>query len=77
MLKESKLNDHLVEIGGEIYVSGLKYGNLWRVGVESPDVTQTKTRIANALSLKNMAMATSGNYRNVYETLICDVMCTG
>ena len=59
--------DVMVEIGGEVRVSGASpRGSAWRIGVERPS---DQLRQAQALvSLKDEAMATSGDYRNFYET---------
>ena len=65
-LINKNLRNHMVEIGGEIKVSGnnLKL-NKWSIGVQNPNFdTSTPFKI---LSLTNKAMATSGNYRNYFE----------
>jgi thiamine biosynthesis lipoprotein len=56
----------LVEVGGELKARGRKAdGSSWRVGIERPD---SDTRTAHtALDLVDMAVATSGDYRNYYE----------
>jgi thiamine biosynthesis lipoprotein len=59
------LNNHLVEIGGEIRVSGTNQENRkWRVAIESPN-TKTET-FSNVMGITNQAVATSGDYRNYY-----------
>lgn len=56
----------LVEVGGELRASGLKLsGEPWRVAIEQPDVAGRAIHLA--LSLRDGAMATSGDYRNFYE----------
>ena len=51
----------LVEVGGEMKASGLKPDGLcWRVGIEMPDAPD---RYFCTLALKDMAIATSGDYR--------------
>lgn len=54
-----------VEIGGDLRVSGDKGGELWKVGIEQPD--QLGNVIAAAHPLRDMAIATSGDYRNFFE----------
>ncbi len=55
------IKNFLVEIGGEILVSGLnREKKPWRVGIESPNGTEP----FQALELLDGAMATSGDYRN-------------
>jgi len=51
----------LVEVGGEMKAHGSKPdGSCWRVGIEMPDVPDS---YFCTLSLKDMAIATSGDYR--------------
>ena len=65
LLESLALPDYLVEIGGEMRVSGLNpEGGPWRVAVESPDASGTVDTI---LPLHNVAVATSGDYRNYFE----------
>ena len=61
----------MVEIGGEVVVSGKNpKGEPWRVGVNKPvdDPTSTSNELETVLNLTDCAMATSGNYRNFYTT---------
>lgn len=65
-LIESKgYTNYMVEIGGEMRVNGHNpEGNRWRIAVEKPDsVTRAIHRIIN---VTNVAMATSGDYRNFF-----------
>ncbi len=58
--------NYLVEIGGEIRVKGQKpQGQAWKVAVEAPDFNER--RVQKILPLKDVAMATSGDYRNYFE----------
>lgn len=58
----------LVEIGGEIYASGLrKDRNLWKVGINRPDKDAAIDDVYRAVSLSGKAMATSGDYRNFFQ----------
>ncbi|MBC8311287.1 MAG: FAD:protein FMN transferase [Candidatus Marinimicrobia bacterium] len=65
LLKSTGFNNYMVEIGGEVYCSGLnESGESWRIGVELPDFdTRTMSKI---VKMSNLAMATSGDYRNFY-----------
>ncbi|MCK8045738.1 FAD:protein FMN transferase [Shewanella sp. 1CM18E] len=57
---------YLVEIGGEISLRGTKAdGSLWRIAIEKPG--NSGNGIQQVIAPKNMAMATSGDYRNYYE----------
>jgi len=56
----------LVEIGGELRAAGGHLdGAPWRVAIEAPDVSGR--RIHRIVTLRDRAMATSGDYRNYYE----------
>ena len=57
------LTQYLVEIGGEVRVSGRGPERPWRVGIERPEASASKT-IEEVITLRDKAMATSGNYRN-------------
>ncbi len=58
---------YLVEIGGEVRVRGRKpNGDLWRLAIEQP-VTGGRS-VNKVVALSSRAMATSGDYRNYYES---------
>lgn len=59
----------MVEIGGEIVVNGNSEKlQPWRIGINKPtdDSLNTNQAIQDVVSVSNIAMATSGNYRNFY-----------
>ena len=57
---------YMVEVGGEMRLSGLSgRGDPWRIAIEEPKVSERS--IAIALSLTDVAIATSGDYRNYFE----------
>lgn len=68
-LAELGANDVFVEIGGEVRTSGDKPGGAWKVGIQLPDAASDTVMIAHPM-LRNdtagNAMATSGDYRNVF-----------
>jgi thiamine biosynthesis lipoprotein len=65
LLEEQQLN-FLVEIGGEIITHGFKQNHKrWVIGIESPVADQHSVR--KRLYLEDVAMATSGDYRNYFE----------
>jgi len=67
LLLEKGYNDFLVEIGGEIRVSGTnKYAKPWRIGIETP-VASLQKLVQKAVALSNTSVATSGDYRNFFE----------
>lgn len=60
------LHDFIVEVGGEVVVRGVKGPQMpWRLGIESP--LTDRRQVGEVLYLRDMAMATSGDYRNYYE----------
>ena len=63
-LDSKKVNNYLVELGGELLARGenLEKQAVWTVGVDDPSQTEERTLTA-AVQLKDRAMATSGNYR--------------
>lgn len=60
--------NYLVEIGGEIVSRGVNSkGQAWRVGISQPtDDTSGQQELQTILSVNDICMATSGNYRNFY-----------
>ena len=60
------INRFLVEVGGEMRVSGSSgRGDPWRIAIEQPgDGSQT---VAAAIGVTDIAVATSGDYRNYFE----------
>ncbi len=58
---------YLVEIGGEVRANGRKPGGeAWRLAVEEP--SEGARQVSKIVALTGMAMATSGDYRNYYES---------
>jgi len=65
LLKRSGFNHFLVEIGGELFASGKNQkGNQWTVGISKPKKKYAQQILHKVIRLNNMAVATSGNYRN-------------
>ncbi|MGB0467607.1 MAG: FAD:protein FMN transferase [Pontibacterium sp.] len=66
LLESRGIERYLVEIGGELRANGLKpAAKHWRIAIESPDSgTRAIQRIIN---VKDVAIATSGDYRNYFE----------
>lgn len=67
-LEGKKIDNYLVEIGGEIRSEGenLEKQQPWKVGIEMPHFDGTQS-IMKAISLHDESMATSGTYRK-YKT---------
>lgn len=64
-----QLEHYLIEIGGEIICKGKNAdGLLWRIGIDNPSVnSKTKKENNLILGLSDVAVATSGDYRNYFE----------
>ena len=68
-LRQQGVKNFMVEIGGEIVTSGVNPQRLpWKIGVTKPtdDTLSVKSEIQSVLNVTDLAMATSGNYRNFY-----------
>lgn len=66
LLAKYQPKGYLVEIGGEVSLYGTKAdGSPWRIAIEQPDVDERQ--VQQVIAPGNMAMATSGDYRNYYE----------
>lgn len=65
LLDSKGITNFLVEVGGEMKVSGKKPAGDWVVAVEKP-VTNERA-IQRLLKIGNNAIATSGDYRNYFE----------
>ncbi|MDP5254881.1 MULTISPECIES: FAD:protein FMN transferase [unclassified Vibrio] len=65
-LSEQGIENYLVEVGGEIRTHGHNAaGQVWRIAIEKPTAEQRV--IQTVIQAKDMAMATSGDYRNYHE----------
>ena len=70
-LQAHGINNYLVEIGGEICVSGRKQpsGVLMKIGIESPGDDEMEPGIMQKIiEVDKGAVTTSGNYRKYYES---------
>ena len=65
-LREEKIQNFLVEIGGDLITSGTnKNGKAWSIGIESPK--GGRQIVQSVIKIKDQAMATSGDYKNFFE----------
>jgi FAD:protein FMN transferase len=68
MIRKSGIENFLVEIGGEVFASGLRMdGKPWRVGINKPRKDAGPSDVYTTLHLENRALATSGDYRNFFD----------
>jgi thiamine biosynthesis lipoprotein len=68
LLEANHISHYLVEIGGEIRLSGQSPRQQpWRIGIEQPNAEDLTQSVQKAISLTDIAIATSGDYRNYFE----------
>ena len=66
-LDQQRVSNYLVEVGGELRTQGYNAkGQPWRVGIESPELLRGTP--AKAIEVSGLAVATSGDYRNYFES---------
>ena len=65
-LTKNSFDNHMVEIGGEVRVSGYnKNKHKWKIGIQNPDIDDIT--VLATLLISDKGIATSGNYRNYYD----------
>lgn len=65
-LESEGIQHYMVEVGGEIRTLGSNpNGNPWQIAIEKPDPGRQAIEVV--IPLRNLSMATSGDYRNYYE----------
>ena len=65
-LDQLAIKNYMVELGGEIKVKGVNHQNVpWQIGIERPVIGHRSAQ--KIINLDNLAMATSGDYRNYFE----------
>ena len=70
LLQRHGIENYMVEIGGEVVTHGISEKRLpWKIGVTKPtdDSLAVDKELQTVLNVKNMAMATSGNYKHCAE----------
>ncbi len=68
-LESHNVDNYMIEIGGEIRAHGVnEQHENWTIGIVRPqdDNKSQDNTLQNVLKLTNVALATSGNYRNFY-----------
>lgn len=66
LLKSRGIHNALVEVGGEVATMGESLTRPWRIGVESPS-NENGNPVVRVVKIKNVALATSGDYRNFFK----------
>ncbi|MDA0146807.1 FAD:protein FMN transferase [Vibrio sp. LaRot3] len=65
-IESQGIHNYMVEIGGEIRLKGLnREGVKWRIAIEKPTVNERN--VQEIIEPGDMAIATSGDYRNYFE----------
>ncbi len=68
LLEKEGSKNHLVEIGGEVKVKGKNEKNgFWIIGINRPETDAALNSVFKKMQLTDMAMASSGNYRNYFK----------
>ncbi len=66
LLEDHGIHHYMVEIGGELRLKGHNLqGHPWRIAIEKPNAESRM--IQKVISVTNISMATSGDYRNFFE----------
>lgn len=66
LLEDAGALRYMVEIGGEVRARGLNSrATAWIIGIETPD--RDVRRLHRTLPVRDLGMATSGDYRNYFE----------
>jgi thiamine biosynthesis lipoprotein len=69
LLEGKNIRNFYVEIGGELYAKGLNpKGQIWRTGISVPKAGSSFDEFQQIIEISNKGIATSGNYRNFYES---------
>lgn len=64
-LENNQIKNYIIDIGGEVKTRGKNHlGSAWKIGIATPD---DQYGIQKVILLENMAVATSGDYRNYFE----------
>ncbi|MBN1118215.1 MAG: FAD:protein FMN transferase [Bacteroidales bacterium] len=69
-LERKGVENYMVEIGGELKTKGVnEKGNIWKIGVDKPVENSyiPGENLQAVIQVKDMSLATSGNYRKFYE----------
>ena len=67
-LDRIEMQHYLVEVGGELFARGNKPdGSAWRIGIETPSANKREVFENTIVPLVDIAIASSGDYRNYFE----------
>ena len=63
LLRDSGISDYILNLGGNVTVSGKKPDGLWKIGVQDPDGDGLYTKV----NVSDISVVTSGDYQRFYE----------
>ena len=64
---DNNVKNYFIDIGGEVKCNGINSsGKIWNIGIENPFLEDSSRKLIASIPLKNLSLATSGNYRNYY-----------
>jgi len=69
LLEDNGCVNYMIEIGGEIVCKGVNpKGEKWRIGIDKPidDPASSTNELQTIVSISDIALTTSGNYRQFY-----------
>lgn len=69
LFEENGCKNYMIDIGGEIACKGVNpQGNNWQIGIDKPvdDPENTNAELQTIISVTNVGLTTSGNYRQFY-----------
>ena len=67
LFNQNKINNYLVEIGGEVRVKGHnKKKSKWNIGIDKPSSNNETRSLSAIVELDSGALATSGSYRKFF-----------
>jgi len=68
LIHQKGFDNYLVEIGGEVYASGVRIDNQpWRIGINKPEAGASADQVYHVATLQDRAFATSGDYRIFFD----------
>jgi len=68
LLEKAGSLNYMVEIGGEVKVKGTNdRGEFWIIGINRPEMDSALNSVFKKMNLTDIAMASSGNYRNYFK----------
>ncbi|WP_372761841.1 FAD:protein FMN transferase [Pseudoalteromonas sp.] len=68
LLENHDITNYMVEIGGELRISGKKPNNQdWKIAIEQPDAPPGERKVHLVIAPGTNGIATSGDYRIFYE----------